>query len=105
MLSESNSGKSAYNGCMSTNLLELRDAAAQVGEAVYDERLRQLEAEESGKFVAIYLPTRECFVETSLIDAAARLHQKYPGARPGEVYTRRIGERSVIFAHTPRITS
>jgi hypothetical protein len=105
MLSESNSGKSAYNGRMNTNLLELRDAAAQVGEAVYDEQVRQLEAEESGKFVAIYLPTREYFVETSLIDAADRLYQKYPRARPGEVYTRRIGERPVIFAHTPRIPS
>jgi hypothetical protein len=89
---------------MSANLLELRDAAAQVGEAVYDERLRQLEPEQSGKFVAIYLPTREYFIDASLIEAADKLRQQYPNAGPGEVYTRRIGERSVIFAHTPRIT-
>jgi hypothetical protein len=86
-----------------TDLLELRDAAAQAGEAIYSEELSSLEPEQLGRLVAIHIPTRQYFLGDSLFEASDKLRQKHPNAAPGEVYTRRVGERGVFEAHTPRI--
>jgi len=86
-----------------TDLLELRDAAAQAGEAIYMEDLSSLEPEQLGRLVAIHIPTRQYFLGDSLIEASDKLRQKHPTAAPGEVYTRRIGDRGVLHARTPRI--
>jgi hypothetical protein len=102
---ESNSA-SLYNvRVMSTqtDLLELRDAAAQAGEVIYGEQLSSLEPEQFGRLVAIHIPSREYFFGDSVIEAADKLRQKYPNAGPGEVYTRRIGEPGVLHTRTPRV--
>jgi hypothetical protein len=86
-----------------TYLLELRDAAAQAGETIYREELSSLEPEQLGRLVAIHIPTRQYFLGDSLIEASDKLRQRHPSAAPGEVYTRRVGARGVLDAHTPRI--
>lgn len=90
---------------MSTNLVELKDAAAQAGEHIYDEQLTSLGPEYLGQLVAIHIPTREYFIGETLVDAVSKLHRKHPNAAQGEVYTRRIGERGIINAHSPRVTA
>lgn len=89
---------------MSSNLLERRDAAAQAGERIYDEQLTSLGPEHLGELVAIYIPTREYFLGETLLEAVSKLRRKHPNAAQGEVYTRRIGERGIIYARTPRVT-
>jgi len=86
-----------------TDLLELRDAAAQAGEAIYREELSSTEPEQLGRLVAIHIPTREYFLGDSLLEASDKLRQKHPDAAPGEVYTRRVGARGVLYARTPQI--
>lgn len=89
---------------MSTNLIELRDTAAQIGDNIYNQKLRALEGEQSGRLVAIYIPTGEYFVGSSILEAAGKLREKHPNAGAGDVYTRRIGDRAAVYAKTPRVT-
>jgi len=87
-----------------TNLIALRAEAAEIGEQIY-QRLRSiLELGHNGELVAIHIPSREYLLGHSLLDAAYHLRQKYPGAGRGEIYTRGIGQRPVIRAHTPRVS-
>ncbi len=86
-----------------TGWLELRDLAAQAGEAIYKEELNSLEPKQLGRLVAIHIPTRQYFLGDSLLEVSDKLRQNHPNAAPGEVYTRRVGERGILDAHTPRI--
>ena len=81
-----------------------RQALAQRGERIYEERLKVvLEPGEAGRVVAIHIPTHDYFIGNSILEAVDHLRKKHPGSGRGEVYTRGIGERAVVRAHTPRI--
>ena len=82
----------------------MRDEAARAGEHIYQQRLSSvLESDQRGRVVAIYIPSEEYFLGDSLLEASDLLREKYPRAR-GEVYARRIGERVLMRARTPRVT-
>ena len=81
-----------------TQLLELRDATAQAGEIIYEEDLVSLEPEQLGRLVAIHIPTRQYFIGDSLIEATDKLRRRHPNVAPGEVFTRRVGDRGVRHA-------
>ena len=81
-----------------------REEAAQVGEYIYEQHLQSiLEPVHIGRVVAIYIPTQDYFIGDSLLEATDHLRLRYPTAGRGEVYTRAVGARAVIHAHTPRV--
>jgi hypothetical protein len=83
----------------------VKEEAARLGEAIYEQQLRPLlEPTSSGQVVAIHLPSGDYFLGRSLLEATDRLRQKYPSAARGEVYARGVGQRAVIHARTPRVT-
>jgi hypothetical protein len=85
--------------------ISVRELAAQVGEAIYEQKLKPvLEPAYHGQVVAIHLPSQDYFLGHSLLEATDLLRQKYSNAGRGEVYARGVGERAVICAHTPRVT-
>lgn len=88
-----------------TNLIEIREEVARVGEEIYEHHLRStLEPDHNGQLVAIHIPSQEYFLGDSLLEASHYLRQKYPRAGRGEVYTRGVGQQAVIRAHTPRVS-
>ena len=81
-----------------------RQAVAKRGERIYEERLKVvLEPGEAGRVVAIHIPSHDYFIGDSILEAVDRLRKKHPGTGRSEVYTRGIGDRAVVRAHTPRI--
>ncbi len=87
------------------NVLEAREEVARAGEHIYEQDLRSLlEPVYNGRLVLIHLPSRDYFLSESLVEGSDRLREKYPNARRGEVYTRRVGQGVVIRGRTPRIT-
>ena len=88
-----------------TDVSVIREQAARDGEDIYEQRLRAvLEPDQRGRVVAIHIPSDEYFLGDSLLEASDRLRAKYPSASRGEVYARRIGERALMRARTPRVT-
>jgi hypothetical protein len=81
-----------------------RDEAAQAGERIYEDHLKlELEPVHGGRVVAIHIPSGDFFLGDSLLEAADSLRVKYPHAAQSDVYSRRVGERVVIRARTPRV--
>ena len=82
----------------------VRSDAARAGERVYERRLKSLlEPANSGRVVAIHIPSEDYFLGDSLLEASDRLREKYPGAGRGEIYARCVGEPPVARVRTPRI--
>jgi hypothetical protein len=86
-----------------TNLVELREEVARMGEKIYEHLRSALEPDHNGRLVAIHIPSQDYFLGDSLLEATERLRDKYPRAGRGVVYTRGIGGRAVIRAHSPRV--
>jgi len=83
----------------------MREEAARAGEHIYEQHLKSvLEPSQIGRVVAIHVPSQNYFLGDSLLEASDLLREKYPRASRGEVYARRIGERVLIRARTPRVT-
>lgn len=82
----------------------MREEAARAGERIYERRLKAVEADSEGRFVAIHIPSEDYFIGDSLLEASDLLRDKYPLAARGDVYARGVGERVVIRARTPRVT-
>ena len=92
---------------MSTHadVIVTREETAQAGEHIYEQHFKSLlEPAHTGRVVAIHIPSRDYFLGDSLLEVSDRLRKRYPNAGRGEVYTRGVGERVVIRAHTPRVT-
>ncbi|HEY3138944.1 MAG TPA: hypothetical protein VGL29_23185 [Blastocatellia bacterium] len=82
----------------------IREEAAEAGEHIYEQLLRRLlEPNENGKIVAIHIPSHDYFLGDSILEASDRLREEYPTAAQGDIYTRGVGERAVMRAHTPRV--
>jgi hypothetical protein len=82
----------------------IRERAAQVGEAIYEQRLKPLlEPAYLGQIVAIHLPSQDYFLGQTFLEAADLLRQKYPTTVYGEIYARRVGHWAAIHLRTPRI--
>jgi hypothetical protein len=95
------------SGIMSTqaDVAVTREEAAQAGEHIYERRLKAvLERHHEGRVVAIHIPSEDYFLGNSLLEASDLLRDRYPLAGRGDVYARRVGERVVIRARTPRVT-
>lgn len=83
----------------------IREEVARADEHIYDGRFKAvLEPHHTGRVVAIHIPSEDCFLGDSLLEASDLLRDRYPLAARGHVYARRVGERVVIRARTPRVT-
>lgn len=83
----------------------IREEAAEAGEHIYERRIQSsFEPADIGRIVAIHIPSENYFFGDSILEATDRLRERYPDAGRGDIYTRAVGERAVIRAHTPRIT-
>jgi hypothetical protein len=87
-----------------TNLVEMREEVARMGEEIYEHLKSALEPDHNGRLVAIHIPSQRYFLGDTLLEASHHLRERYPRAGRGEVYTRGIGQRVVISVHTPRIS-
>ena len=101
------SAEPEYTAPMATSqtaTVSSREEAAQMGEVIYEQRLKALlEPACLGQIVAIHLPSQDYFLGCTFLEAADLLQQKYPNAAHGEVYARGVGQRAVIRARTPRV--
>ena len=86
------------------DVIVTREEAARVGEQIYRRLQVLLDPSHIGKVVAIHIPSENYFLGDTLLEASDLLHNKYPNASRGEVYTRGVGDRALMHARTPRVT-